>query len=114
MATDPFLLDRMRSTMVAKKVKWTEKKMFGGDCFMVDDKMCFGTYKGGLMVRIDPDESMSLVNRKATTQMIHGGKPMVGYLFVEPEGYDMDDDLEFWIGKCLDFNPKAKASKSKK
>lgn len=81
---------------------------------MVDDKMCFGTYKGGMMVRIAPEESEELVSRKATEQMIHGGRPMNGYLFVNPEGYDMDSDLEFWVQKCLEFNPRAKSSKKKK
>ena len=114
MPTDEYLLERMRRIMTDKNVNWIEKKMFGGDCFMVDEKMCFGTYKGGLMVRIEPDESDDLTKRTGATQMIHGGKPMNGYLFVEAEGYDQDADLEFWIQKCLDFNPKAKASKKKK
>lgn len=114
MATDQFLLDRMRTIMTAKKAVWKEKKMFGGDCFMVDDKMCFGTYKGGLMVRIEPEEEKKLVKRKGAEAMIHGGRPMVGYLFIQPNGYDNDKDLEFWIQKCLEFNPKAKASKKSK
>ena len=80
---------------------------------MIDDKMCFGTYKGGLMVRVGPDLGDELVNRKATEQMIHGGREMKGYLFVEPEGYDSEADLEFWIEKCLEFNPMAKASKKR-
>jgi hypothetical protein len=45
--------------------------------------------------------------------MIHGGRPMTGYLFIQPEGYDMDEDLNFWVKKCLEFNPLAKASKKK-
>ena len=81
---------------------------------MVDDKMCFGTYKGGLMVRVNPEQVEDLIQRKATSQMIHGGRPMKGYLFVEPEGYDLEDDLDFWVTKCLEFNPKAKSSKKKK
>jgi len=113
MATDQYLLDRMYNIMSEKKILWIEKKMFGGNCFMVDDKMCFGTYKGGLMVRIEPDEMEELLKRTGASQMIHGGRPMKGYLFIEPEGYDTEADLEFWIQKCLDFNPKAKASKKK-
>jgi hypothetical protein len=42
------------------------------------------------------------------------GKEMKGYLFIDPEGVDMDIDLLFWIGKCLEFNPLAKSSKKKK
>jgi len=113
MATEEYLLERIRNIMKDKKVSWTEKKMFGDDCFMVHDKMCFGTYKGGLMARIDPSDTDELLDHKGATQMIHGGRPMNGYLFVEAEGYDSDIDLEFWIQKCLDFNPKAKSSKKK-
>ena len=80
---------------------------------MVDDKMCFGISKRGLMVRVEPNEVVTLEKRTGVTPMIHGGRPMTGYMFVAAEGYDNDSDLEFWIQKCLDFNPKAKASKKK-
>lgn len=108
------LLDRIRIVMSSKKVDWIEKKMFGGHCFMVDDKMCFGTYKGGIMARVDPEEIDELVVCPGTEPMIHGGRPMKGYLFVTATGYYKDSDLDFWIQKCLDFNPKAKSSKKKK
>ena len=114
MATDEFLLDRLRQVLKNENAEWYEKKMFGGNCFMVDDKMCFGTYKGGLMVRIDPEEAGELQKRIGAEQMIHGGRPMNGYLFIQPEGYDLDEDLELWAKKCLAFNPFAKASKKKK
>lgn len=113
MATDPFLLERLRNIMGNHKVKWYEKKMFGGDCFMVDDKMCFGTYKGGLMARVAPEKADELAKRKGAAQMIHGGRPMTGYLFIEPEGYDSEADLELWVTECLAFNPLAKSSKKK-
>lgn len=113
MATDEFLLDRMRNILRQKNVEWMEKRMFGGDCFMVDHKMLIGTFQGGLMVRVEPEETDELITRKATSQMMMKGRVMKGYLRIEPEGYDADDDLEFWVEKCLEFNPKAKASKQK-
>ena len=111
MATDAFLLDRIRNIMESKKAIWIEKRMFGGDCFMVDDKMCFGTYKGGIMARIDPKYVDALIQRDGAEQMINGGRPMKGYLFISPDGYDQEKDLQFWIEKCLEFNPLAKSSK---
>ena len=114
MATDPYLLDSIRVVMKEQKITWNEKKMFGGDCFMVDDKMCFGTYKGGMMMRVDPEEVDDLAKITAAEPMIHGGRPMTGYIMVDPPGFDSDDDLEFWIQKCMEFNPKAKSSKKKK
>ena len=112
--TDPYLLDRLRNVLRAKSIIWREKKMFGGHCIMVDEKMCFGTFKGGLMLRVAPESVEELSNKPGADQMVHGGRPMKGYLFVEAEGYDNDAQLEFWIQKCLDFNPLAKASKKKK
>jgi len=39
---------------------------------------------------------------------------MKGYIFVEPSGYDLNEDLNFWIDLCSVFNPKTKASKKHK
>jgi hypothetical protein len=96
-----------------EKTGFIEKQMFGGIAFMVDDKMCFGTYKGGLMALVAPEEIDELTRRDGAAQMIHGGRPMTGYVFIEPEGYDAEADLEFWVDRCLAFNPRAKASKKK-
>jgi hypothetical protein len=39
---------------------------------------------------------------------------MKGYVFIDPEGVDMDEELEYWVEKCLLFNPLAKASNKRK
>lgn len=111
MAIDPYLLERLQYNMKSRSLVWDEKKMFGGVCFMVNEKMCFGTFRNGLMVRIDPDEEETLLKRDYVEQMIMKNTPMKGYLLVSKEGIDMESDLDFWIGKCMEFNPKAKASK---
>lgn len=113
MANDEHTVERIRRVLSEMKVQWEEKRMFGGCGFMVDDKMLLGTYKGNIMARVDPDEVDELLARGGSEQMIHGGRPMTGYLSVLPDGYDLDSDLEFWVGKCLEFNPKAKSSKKK-
>lgn len=113
MATDTYLLDRMRMVLKEKHALWTEKRMFGGDCFLVDDKMCFATIKGGILARVGPNNIDELTAKPCAEQMIHGGRIMTGYLFIEPDGYDLDDDLEFWIEKCLEFNPLANSNKKK-
>ena len=63
------------------------------------------------MVRVEPNEVTELVKKTGVTQMIHGGRPMTGYLFIAAEGFDHDSDLEGWIAKCLEFNPKASKKK---
>lgn len=113
MAADEYLLERINNILARHKVQWTGKRMFGGFCYMVDDKMCMGNYNGGLMARVGPDAAPVLAERPGAQQMIHGGRPMTGFLWIDPSGYDMEADLEFWIDRCLAFNPLAKASKKK-
>ncbi len=38
---------------------------------------------------------------------------MKGFIFVDPTGFDMEDDLAYWVEKCLAYNPQAKSSKKK-
>lgn len=104
---------RIADMLTAKGIVFEHKRMFGGDCFMVHDKMLAGTYKGGIMARVDPAEEATLTQRPGASAMIHGGRAMPGFLMVDPEGYESDRDLNFWLDKCLEFNPKAKASKKK-
>ena len=116
MEVDDFFLDRLRNFLKERSTLWEEKKMFGGYCFMVDDKMCFGTYQGGLMARVNPTDTSELSKKEGAKQMTMGPnkRVMKGFLHIEPHAYDLDEDLAFWIGNCLDFNPVAKRSKKRK
>jgi TfoX/Sxy family transcriptional regulator of competence genes len=114
MAYDEFLADRIRNTLKYKQISFEEKKMFGGICFLVDDKMCMGVVKNDVMVRIDPENQNDYLQESGCRPMDFTKRPMKGFLFVGPEGVDMDQDLEKWTNRCLDFNPKATSSKKKK
>ena len=87
--------------------------MMGGLTYMVNDKMCCGIVKDELMCRIDPMEYEVALKIKGCRPMDFTGRPMPGYVFVSGESVDKETDLEAWIHKCLDFNPKAKSSKKK-
>lgn len=112
MAYNEFLADRVRQALDERKVQYRELKMMGGLCFMVDDKMCVGIVKDDLMVRLDPADTNQLLKEPGARHMDMTGKTMKGYLFIDADGYDFDEDLDHWIERCLDFNPFAKASKS--
>lgn len=114
MAYDRHLADKITYLIKANTINFYEKEMMGGITWMVDEKMCISIYKSNLMARIDPNELEELIKLKGVSQMMHGSKPMNGYLTISPEGFDSDTDLVFWVQKCLEFNPKAKASKKKK
>lgn len=114
MAYDELLADRISQVLKDKNIAAKEKKMMGGLTFMVDDKMCVGIVKNNLMARIGPDNYEAALQKKGVQAMDFTGRPMKGYVFIEPEGVDMDEDLEYWVQLCLDFNPLAKSSKKKK
>lgn len=114
MAYDEYLQERINSLLNEKKVHFEEKKMMGGLCYMIDGKMCLGIIQDNLMARVGPENYEALLKEKGARPMDFTKRPMNGYLYVTPEAIDFEKDLEFWIQKCLDFNPFAVASKKRK
>ncbi|MEL6638359.1 MAG: TfoX/Sxy family protein [Bacteroidota bacterium] len=103
--------DRIRDLLTPKQLPLEEKRLFGGHGFMVDGKLCIGTYRGGIMARVAPEDIEALCQREGVQPMQNGqGRPMKGYLFLTEEAFDLDRDLAFWVEQCLAFNPRAKAS----
>ncbi|WP_418603338.1 RNA methyltransferase [Hwangdonia sp.] len=120
MAYDEFLADRIRQQLKEKHVIFTELKMMGGLCFKVDNKMLCGIHidkKFGdslLMARVGEEAYAHEINHTHCLPMDFTGRPMRGYIFVTPEGFDAEVDLSRYLDLCLAFNPLAKASKKKK
>jgi TfoX/Sxy family transcriptional regulator of competence genes len=113
MAYDEHLAERIRKVLSEKHIRSDEKKMMGGLCFMIKEKMCMGVVDDKLMARVDPELYDRLLNKNGCHQMDFTGRPMKGFVFVDPIGIDMDRDLDYWVELCLDYNPKAKSSKKK-
>jgi len=113
MPYNEYLAERVRNALKENKSGFKEKKMFGGVCYMVNDKMCVGIINEDLMVRIDPELQDKFLQEKGCRLMDFTKRPMKGYLYIEPVGVDMDEDLDKWVKRCLDFNPKAISSKKK-
>ena len=63
------------------------------------------------MARIDPEFYEETLKKPGCSEMNFTGKPMKGFVFVNSDGIDTEDELGFWIQEGLDFNPKAKSSK---
>lgn len=120
MAYDDYLADRIRRVLKERHTPFDELKMMGGLCFKVDEKMLCGihidkTYGDSLlMARIGEDAYETAIKSKHCLPMDFTGRPMRGYIFVTPDGFDTEDDLGYYLDLCLAFNPLAKASKSKR
>jgi TfoX/Sxy family transcriptional regulator of competence genes len=114
MAYDEYLAERVSRCLDDLSVNYLAKKMMGGLCYMVDDKMCIGIIKDKLMARIGEEQQKENQSKKGCLPMDFTGRPMKGYVYVDPEGIDMEEDLEHWVKLAVAFNPFAKSSKKKK
>ena len=119
MAYDEYLADRIRRILDEKQIYFSELKMMGGLCFKVDNKMLCAifinkTYGDSLiMARIGETVYLSELKKPECLPMDFTGRAMKGYIYVTPEGFDNEEDLDYWLQLCLNFNPLAKASKPK-
>jgi len=113
MAFSEILAIRLRDLFSSKSIKFVERKMMGGLCFMVDDKMCVGINKSELMLRIEPEIYQDLLLKEGCRPMDFTGRPMKGFVFVEEGAVEKQKELNYLVGLALEFNPKAKSSKKK-
>jgi len=114
MAYNEYLAERVRAYFSRRRLSVEEKRMMGGLCFMVRDKMCVGVDKDDrLMVRLDPAIEAEALRRPGAAPMDFTGRPLRGYVFVSAEGWEKSADLHAWLALALDFNPRAKAAKKK-
>lgn len=118
MAYDEYLADRIKRVLEEKHISYDCKKMMGGLIFQVDGKM-LGIHidkKYGdslLMCRIGEEAYEREIGKQSVLPMNFTGRPMPGYVFVTPEGFDLEDDLAYWIDLAYAFNPLAKTSKKR-
>ena len=101
MAIDEGLAQRIREVLGTTEV--TERKMFGGLAFMSRGHMFIGIAKGTLMVRVGPAAYAAALARPHAREMDFTGRPMTGYVFVDPPGFEADTSLTFWVQAGLSF-----------
>lgn len=80
-----------------------EKKMFGGIAFMLRGHMCVGVVNEVLMARVGPEQYKAALKRPHARKMDFTGKPMNGFLYVDPEGFESDGQLRDWVELCESF-----------
>ena len=102
MAYDEGLADRIRKSLGLDALL-SERKMFGGLCFMVNGNMAFGIVGEDLMVRVGPERYDEALGRPFAREMDFNGRPMRGFVYVEPEGMTEESELLAWLELGYDF-----------
>jgi TfoX/Sxy family transcriptional regulator of competence genes len=94
---DEDLADRIRQ-LISGPRGVEEKKMFGGLAFLVNGNMAVAASgQGGILVRVDPEESGSLVSRSKAYPMEMRGRVMRGWLRVDAEHVKTKPQLSKWV-----------------
>jgi TfoX/Sxy family transcriptional regulator of competence genes len=103
MAYDEDLANRVRE-MMAGEGEVTEMRMFGGLAFLVGGNMSVAASgKGGLMVRVDPDDTDALLAKPHTRPFEMRGRDMQGWLRVDPEGLRTKRQLAPWVTRGVAY-----------
>ena len=102
MAFSEELAERIRQGLARKK-GIEEKRMFGGIGFLLNGNMLVGVWKESLIVRLGPEEGGEALKEPHVKEFDITGRPMKGWVMVEPEGIEGDDQLRDWIQCALKF-----------
>lgn len=102
MAFDAGLAERIRDA-VPSGVEFTEKKMFGGICYLLNGNMACGIVGDRLMLRLTKDLVQEYRKEPYTADMDFTGRPMPSMMYVEAEGIADDDQLRQWVERSIDF-----------
>ena len=112
MSFDEGLAERIRD-MLRSDRHTTEKRMFGGLAFMSGGYMFMGIAGETLMARVGTENYEKVLSQPHVREMDFTGKPMKGYVFVDPPGFENDSDLANWVHQCHLFVKSLPPKKSK-
>ena len=97
MTYDEDLADRIR-TVIAGEPDVREMRMFGGLAFLVAGNMAVAASgAGGLMVRVDPEDTEALARESHAGPFEMRGRPVDGWLRVDAGGVQTEAQLESWV-----------------
>jgi TfoX/Sxy family transcriptional regulator of competence genes len=103
MAYDEKLAERIRELLRGQR-GLTEKKMFGGLAFLVGGNMAIAASgQGGLLVRVDPEDSERLVATTSARPMEMRGREMTGWLRVEADALRTKRELAKWVERGTSY-----------
>jgi TfoX/Sxy family transcriptional regulator of competence genes len=103
MTYDDELADRIRE-LIAGEAGVTEQRMFGGLAFLIGGNMSVAASgQGGLMVRVDPEDTDALLAKPHAQPFVMRGREMKGWLRVNDEGVRTKRQLEPWVKRGVAY-----------
>ncbi|HJV25624.1 MAG TPA: TfoX/Sxy family protein [Aromatoleum sp.] len=102
MAFDAGLAERLRD-LFRERHDVVEKRMFGGLAFMLGEHMCVGILGDALLARVGAEGYEDALHARHVHPMDFTGRPMKGFVVVEPAGFESDADLAHWVERCMVF-----------
>ncbi len=103
MSFDPDLAQRLRGLM-SSEAGIAERRMFGGLAFLVNGNMAVSASgQGGLLLRVDPAETLALSSRPHAEVAVMRGREMDGWLRVGADGVRTKAQLERWVSTSLAY-----------
>ena len=101
-AYDEELAERVRAAVAARD-DVDEKPMFGGLCLLAHGNMFAGVLDDRLMLRVGPEAQEDALRRPHTRVMDFTGRPLRGYVYVDPPGIAAEPQLREWLELGLAF-----------
>ncbi len=102
MSYDEKVAQRARKALAGRR-DVVEKRMFGGLAFMVCGHMCCGVEGNRLIARVGPEQYELALKKPHARKMDFTGKPLKGFVYVDPKGFEKSRDLASWIRLCERF-----------
>jgi len=101
MAYNEKMAERIRAELSG--IPFVEKKMFGGVGFLIHGNLACGIHKQDMIVRVHPDKHEKLLKKPHAKPFDTMGKPIKGWLLVEPEGCKTKKQMSTWVKEGVEF-----------
>src|SRR4029079_8063500 len=102
MAYSESLALRIRHVLTGRRGV-VEKKMFGRAGFLLNGNMCVGIWKQSLIVRLSAEAGEAALQEPNVVAFDITGRPMKGWIMVEPDGMETEEQLHKWVGRAVEF-----------
>lgn len=96
------LASRIRDALIGMR-GIQEKRMFGGVGFLLNGNMLVGVWQESLIARLGPEAGDKALLEPHVREFDITGRPMKGWVLVDPDGTDREEQLRCWIERAITF-----------